>query len=81
MGARNCVQWPKNLSTTATPGLRNITNMNRFGGLSDRNRACFGRSHHGNYRAGLAAGFAGVFGLGFMALGLLAPHVLHLAGH
>jgi hypothetical protein len=27
------------------------------------------------------AGFAGVFGLGFMALGLLAPHALHLAGH
>ena len=27
------------------------------------------------------AGLAGVFGLGFMALGLLAPHALHLAGH
>jgi Domain of unknown function (DUF4337) len=27
------------------------------------------------------AGFAGIFGLGFMALGLLAPHALHLAGH
>jgi hypothetical protein len=27
------------------------------------------------------AGVAGVLGLGFMALGLLAPHALHLAGH
>lgn len=27
------------------------------------------------------AGLAGIFGLGFMALGLLAPHALHLAGH
>ena len=28
MAARNCARWPKNLSTIATPGLRNITNMN-----------------------------------------------------
>ncbi len=27
------------------------------------------------------AGLTGVFGLGFMALGLWAPHALHLAGH
>ena len=27
------------------------------------------------------AGTAGIVGLGFMALGLLAPHALHLAGH
>jgi hypothetical protein len=27
------------------------------------------------------AGAAGIVGLGFMALGLLAPHALHLAGH
>jgi hypothetical protein len=27
------------------------------------------------------AGLAGIFGIGFMALGLLAPHALHLAGH
>jgi hypothetical protein len=27
------------------------------------------------------SGVLGVFGLGFMALGLWAPHALHLAGH
>ena len=27
------------------------------------------------------AGAAGIVGLGFLALGLLAPHALHLAGH
>jgi transcriptional regulator with XRE-family HTH domain len=30
---------------------------------------------------GWLSGLLGVFGLGFMALGLWAPHALHLAGH
>ena len=30
---------------------------------------------------GWLSGVLGVFGLGFMALGLWAPHALHLAGH
>jgi len=30
---------------------------------------------------GWLSGLTGIFGLGFMALGLWAPHALHLAGH
>ena len=30
---------------------------------------------------GWLSGLVGIFGLGFMGLGLWAPHVLHLAGH
>ncbi|HEY6702179.1 MAG TPA: DUF4337 domain-containing protein [Pseudolabrys sp.] len=30
---------------------------------------------------GWLSGLVGIFGLGFMALGLWAPHALHLAGH